>query len=118
MYAQRTSHQGPVASRRDPVLLGATTFWVIENKEIVKMYWSWETMAKYPREMFSSPRLLYWAVHSVVPVIFLAVVPTQVIMNYLEWPLIISAFFVTLTLAVLSKKAWQAGVKRYSGVST
>ena len=99
------------------LLFGMTAFWLIENRELIEFFWLWETLAKYPSEFFADFKFLSWAIYSVLPVVFIAVVPTEVILGKIRLRVILGAFLITLILAFLSRKAWRLGLKRYTGVS-
>lgn len=99
------------------ILFGTTSFWVMENKQITDLFWLVETLSKYPREFFSGNKILYWLIYTALPVVFIAVVPTQVILGTIRWPLVISAPLITIIFGLITKRVWGIGLKRYTGVS-
>lgn len=99
------------------IIFGATSFWFIENSQIVDFFWIWETLAKYPAEFFSGSKFLYWGIYTLIPVAFIAVVPTEVLLGRMRLGTILGAFLVTFAAAFLARKIWRLGLKRYTGVS-
>lgn len=99
------------------IIFGSTAFWFTENSYLTKMFWVWESLAKYPAELFAPYKLLYWAIHSFFPVVFLTVLPAKAVLGQLNWFLTASAFLVTGLTAFLARMIWRTGLKRYSGVS-
>ncbi|MBU2591954.1 ABC-2 family transporter protein [Patescibacteria group bacterium] len=99
------------------VIFGATAFWFIENSHLTNLFWVWESLAKYPRQFFIHYKLLYLAVYTILPVVFIAVVPAEVLLSRSNWFLVAGSFLVTLIAAFLAKTIWRLGLKRYSGVS-
>ncbi len=99
------------------ILFGSTAFWFIENRQLADFFWLWETLAKYPGEFFSGSKVLHWAVFTILPVVFIAVIPTEVVLGKIKWGTIGSAFLITFIFAILARKVWRVGLKRYTGVS-
>ena len=99
------------------ILFGSTAFWFIENRHLADFFWIWESLSKYPREFFSFSNVLYGLVHSLLPVVFITVVPTEVILGRINWLLILTSFLITAVFAVISRKIWRLGLKRYTGAS-
>ncbi|MCD6225568.1 ABC-2 family transporter protein [bacterium] len=99
------------------ILFGVSSFWWVENRNFTEFFWLWETLAKYPSEFFADHKLLYWAVYSILPVVFIAVVPAEVILGKTRPMAILGAFLVTIFFGFLTQKVWSLGLKRYTGVS-
>jgi len=99
------------------ILFGSTAFWFVENRQLADFFWIWEALAKYPREFFSGSSVLYGLVHSLLPIVFIVAVPTEVVLGRINWVLIPVSFLITIVFALLARKVWRLGLKRYAGVS-
>ncbi len=99
------------------IIFGATAFWFIENSYLTNLFWVFESLAKYPRQFFIPYKFLYLAVYTVLPVVFIAAVPTEVILGRPNWFLAAGSFLATLVAAFLAQTVWRIGLRRYSGVS-
>lgn len=98
-------------------IFGSTAFWLTENTEIVDFFWIVENLAKYPSEFFSSYKAVFWAIYTVLPVVFIAVAPTEIILDRIKWELIAGAFLATFVFGLLARFVWRAGLRRHTGVS-
>jgi len=99
------------------VIFGCTAFWFTENSEVVHFFWVWETLAQYPSEFFKPLKFLSFAVYTVIPVVFIAALPAEVILGKINWNLIAGAFLATFIFGLLARAMWRAGLKRHTGVS-
>lgn len=99
------------------VIFGATAFWITENEQLVDCFWSFEGMARYPREIFAGSKILYGIVFTVLPIIFMAAVPAEVILGRSNIYLILWSFAISIIFGFLARTIWRAGLKHYNGVS-
>jgi len=99
------------------ILFGITSFWLIENKDLVEFFWLWETLTKYPTEFFADYKLLYWMIYSILPVAFIAAIPAEVILGKIRPMAILGAFLASMAFGFLARKLWRFGLKHYTGVS-
>jgi len=100
------------------ILFGLTSFWIVENRDLVDLFWLWESLAKYPADFFARSRWWYWAVYSILPVAFIATVPTEVILGKIKLGAVLGAFLVTIILGFLAWYFWRLGLRRYTSASS
>lgn len=100
------------------ILFGVTSFWLIENKDLINFFWLWETLAKYPTEFFADYKIFYWAIYSILPVAFIAVVPAEVILGKIRPIAVLGAFLTTIAFGFLARRFWRLGLRRYTSVSS
>jgi len=99
------------------IIFGITAFWFTENKHLVDFYWLFETLSKYPPSFFSKSTILTLAVYSVLPVVFLVAVPTEILIGRINYLAVVGSFLVTAVMAILAQRLWRLGLKNYASVS-
>jgi ABC-type uncharacterized transport system permease subunit len=99
------------------LIFGSSAFWMTENNEIVSFFWNIETLAKYPSDFYKFSKVVYGLVFTLIPVMFIAVVPVKILSSGFDLWLFIGAFVVCGFLATVAIRLWKAGIKKYNGVS-
>ena len=99
------------------LIFGCSAFWMVENDQVVSFFWNIETFAKYPSEFFRFSRAVYFLVFTLVPVMFIAVVPVKILTSGFDPLLFFGAFGANAFLIIIATRLWRAGIKRYDGVS-
>jgi ABC-2 type transport system permease protein len=99
------------------MLFGITAFWFTENRHLVDFYWLFETLSKYPPSFFDKSTVLTLAVYSILPVVFLVAVPTEILIGRINYLAVFGSFLVTAVLGIISQKLWRLGLKNYTSVS-
>ncbi len=98
------------------VTLSSTTFW-FPKTELGGFYFGTSDVSHYPYEIFSGKvlRLIFF---TIVPYALIVNVPFRVLINKLDYRLLILQFFVLIFFVIISKLIWKAGLKKYQGASS
>lgn len=96
--------------------IASLSFWVIDGEDLFNFMDDLFSYSRYPMQIFPPPVALI--VTFFVPVIFIAYVPTTVLLNILDPKLAIISVFMIFATYFVSEKVWQAGLRRYSSASS
>ena len=99
------------------LIFGCSAFWMVENDQVVSFFWNIETFAKYPSEFFKFSKVIYFLVFTLVPIMFIAVVPVKILTSGFDPLLFFGAFGASIFLILITIRLWRVGIKRYNGVS-
>jgi ABC-2 type transport system permease protein len=89
------------------LLLTSTSVWMVRNQSLMEMWWLFSSLARYPREIFSSAA---WAVPIgrfftyVLPILLVSNVPARAMVKTLEPPMV--GFTILATIASLAASRW------------
>ncbi len=99
------------------LIFGCSAFWMIENDQMVSLFWNIEAFAKYPSEFFKFSKVIYLLIFTLVPIMFIVVVPVKILTSGFDPLLFFGAFGSSALLILISTRLWKVGIKRYNGVS-
>lgn len=94
-------------------LLMAACFWVVDLTNIEELLFGILETARYPIHAFPEP--LRGVLSLVVPIAFVSTVPAEALLGRSRVEFALHGLAVTMLLMMLSRVAWQAVLKRYSG---
>jgi viologen exporter family transport system permease protein len=97
------------------LLLATLCFWFVRVENILMVFQSMYEAGRWPVSLY--PRWLRFALTFLVPVAFGTMVPAQALAGRLTAGTLLEALGLALALAVLSRLAWRAGLRRYTGAS-
>jgi ABC-2 type transport system permease protein len=99
------------------LVFGCSAFWMTENNQVVSFFWNVETLAKYPSDFYKFNKVIYTLIFTLIPIMFIAVVPVRFLSYGFDPWLFFGSFIATGFVAVIAVYLWKAGVKKYNGVS-
>ena len=97
------------------VLLATLAFWFTRVENILQIFWSMYTAARWPVGIY--PGWLKWTLTLIVPVAFAVTVPAEAVSGRLSGQTLLGAVGLAAALSVFSRWFWKTGIKRYSGAS-
>lgn len=97
-------------------LIYSSTFWLTSAEHIGPAFWSIEGQSKTPLEIL--PRSLRIVLLTLIPIGFVAYIPTKALMGELPtWMLLYAVIFVAI-LEFINRTVWKAGLRRYESASS
>ncbi len=97
-------------------LFYAITFMITSAEQISSFFWTLQDMTKQPLEIF--PKKLQYLFLTLIPLGFIAYIPTKALLGQLPDYFIIYAICFTIFLVILNKFIWKVGLKKYESVGS
>lgn len=97
-------------------IMHTTAFWLIDLSNINHLSSTLSEVGKYPPEIFTGKLKLFFCY--LIPTIFMAAVPTRVLLGEPILPSLILAITVAVITFVLSQWFWKFALKHYSSASS
>lgn len=97
-------------------LFYSIVFWVTSAEHISDVFWTFEGTSKYPLEIF--PKYLRVFFLTLIPIGFLAYIPTKALLGQLSSLSIVYAIVFVIIIRLACNGIWKAGLKRYEGVGS
>lgn len=95
-------------------LLYASTFWLTSAEHIP--FWSFESQSKTPLEIL--PNFVRVLFLSLIPVGFVAYIPTKVLLGNISPGIIIYSCIFTIIITIINRLVWIKGLQRYESTSS
>ncbi|MDD3647787.1 MAG: ABC-2 family transporter protein [Candidatus Dojkabacteria bacterium] len=97
-------------------LFYASTFWLTSAEHISSAFWTLESQSKTPLEIL--PRFVRAAFLSIIPIGFVAYIPTKALLGELSSIFFLYAVFFVVFLTFVNRTVWRLGVQRYESASS
>jgi ABC-2 type transport system permease protein len=98
------------------LMISTVSFWTIQSYGMARIFDNLLKIGRYPLDIFGG----FWKIVFVyfLPLIFVAQIPTQALLQTLSLKFIFFAFGVTSVFLILSLSFWKKGLKNYLSAST
>ena len=98
------------------LLISTVSFWTTQSYGIARIFDNLLKIGRYPLDIFWG----FWKIVFVyfLPLVLVAQIPTQALLQTPSLKLIFFAFGVTFVFLILSLRFWKAGLKNYLSAST
>jgi ABC-2 type transport system permease protein len=102
------------------VALTAVSVWMVRNQSLMEMWWLFNSLARYPREIFRGTwaEPLGWVFTFVLPFMLVANVPANTMVRVLDPPMIAFTLVVTAIMVWLSRRFFQHALRSYRSASS
>ena len=97
------------------VILATLAFWFVKVENILMIFWSVYTAARWPVTIY--PVWMRWAFTVLVPVAFAVTVPVEAISGRASGEKLAGAIVLAAVLLVGSRLFWKRGLRYYAGAS-
>jgi ABC-2 type transport system permease protein len=98
------------------LIIATISFWTTQSYGIARIFDNLLKIGRYPLDIFEG----FWKIIFIyfLPLILVAQIPTQVLLQTLSLKFIFFAFGVTFIFLILSLSFWKVGLKSYLSAST
>ncbi len=97
------------------IILATLAFWFIRLENIMQIFWAMYIAGRWPIGIY--PSWLRWILTAIVPIAFAVTVPAEAVAGKLEPGTLLTSFLLAMTLAFVSRRFWNYGIRFYSGAS-
>ncbi len=97
------------------IIIVSLAFWVTNVDYLAQVYWELQNIARYPKDIFSG--FLGNLFMFILPVFFIANIPTDVLRSGANPAYIATALLLNLFLGALALLIWEAGLKSFKSTS-
>jgi viologen exporter family transport system permease protein len=102
------------------LMLTSTAVWLVRNQSLMEMWWLFSALMRYPREIFqgtwASP--VGWVFTFIIPVLLVVNVPANVMVRSLQWPFVAGLVAAAAAVLFVSRRVFQAALRRYRSASS
>jgi len=102
------------------LLLTSTSVWFMRNQSLYELWWLFTSLMRYPREIFENSWafLLGRFFTLVIPVLIVVNVPASIMVKAFDGPTLAGMFGATLVMLCISRRVFQAALRRYRSASS
>jgi ABC-2 type transport system permease protein len=98
------------------LLIATVSFWTTQSYGMARIFDNLLKIGRYPMDIFRG----FWKVIFVyfLPLILIAQIPTQALLQTLSWDFVLFAFSATGGFLILALNFWRVGVRSYLSASS
>jgi len=98
------------------LLIATISFWTTQSYGIARIFDNLLKIGRYPLDIFEG----FWKIVFiyVLPLVLIAQLPTQALLQALSWKFIFFAFGITSVFLVLALSFWRVGLRNYLSASS